>query len=82
MTPAEVLRNRARAVGCDMTVEQAVGTIEALRSQGFKLVARDCGESSEVALNISGEKKDGTRDVSLSTHDPKLIWALIWDQHA
>jgi hypothetical protein len=82
MTPAEVLRNRARAVGCDMTVEQAEGTVSALRTHGYKITTRDCGESGEVALNISAEKRDGTRDVSLASQDPKQIWALIWDQFA
>jgi hypothetical protein len=82
VTPAEILRNRARAVGCDMTVEQADGTIAALRSQGYKITARDCGESGEVALDIGPVKVDGTRDVKLATDSPNRIWALIWDQHA
>lgn len=82
MTPAEILRNRARAVGCDMTVDQAEGTVASLRSQGYKIVARDCGESGEVAFEFGPVKADGSRDVKLATDSPNMIWALIWDQHS
>lgn len=80
MTPAEILRNRSRAVGLDMTVDQAAGLVSALRAQGYKIVCRDIGESREVVLNMSGEKPDGSRDVSLCSSNPDVIWAKLWDE--
>jgi hypothetical protein len=82
MSPAEILRARARAVGVDMSVEQANGLHMALRNHGYKVTARDIGESREVVLDMSGEKPDGTRDVSLCSQDPGVIWAKIWDEMA
>lgn len=81
MTPAEVLRNRARAVGVEMTVDQAEGTVNAMRAQGFKIVARDCGESADVVMEFT-TLADGSRDAKLAHHDPKVIWAKIYDQMA
>jgi len=82
MSPAEILRARARAVGVDMTADQAIGLIAAMRSQGYKITARDCGESREVALDFGPLKADGSRDVKLSSDEPSVIWAKIWDEHA
>lgn len=80
MNPSEILRNRCRAVGVNMTDDEARGVVQSLCAQGFKLVARDCGESYEVVMDFGPLKPDGSRDAKLATDDPRKIWSQIWDQ--
>lgn len=81
-SPAEILRSRCRAVGVEMTNEQAEGTVAAMRAHGFKITARDIGESREVALDFGPTKPDGSRDVTICSNEPQVVWARIWDEMA
>jgi hypothetical protein len=81
MTPSEILRNRLRAMGVDCNNEQAQGCVDALRAQGFKITARDIGESREVVLDF-GPEINGARDAKLCSQEPQIIWQKIWDEMA
>lgn len=82
MSPELILRNRLQAVGVQITPDQALGAVQALRSQGYKLTVRDCGESGDVAMRWSGKDEDGSRKGELVSQDPRQVWAVIWDQFA
>ena len=81
MTPAEILRSRCRAVGIEITNEQADGAYAAMRAHGFKITARDIGESREVALDF-GPEVNGSRDAKLCSQEPQIVWQKLWDEQA